>query len=85
MQQYMNATGATKEQAVEWLRQSVVDSNMDRVIRTNREINPYAAMQLKAALRSIILIQRFILSTQKALQNVKKSLCLPKRAKRQAA
>ena len=54
MQQYMNATGATKEQAVEWLRQSVVDSNMDRVIRTNREINPYAAMQLKAALAASI-------------------------------
>lgn len=50
MQQYMNATGATKEQAVEWLRQSVVDSNMDRVIRTNREINPYAAMQFRDSL-----------------------------------
>lgn len=42
MQKYMESTGANAQQALEWLRQSVIDSNIDRTIRPVREVNKFA-------------------------------------------
>ena len=42
MQKYMESTGVTPTEAMEWLRQSVIDSNIDRTIRPTREVNKYA-------------------------------------------
>lgn len=49
MQKYMESTGATPTEAMEWLRQSVIDSNIDRTIRPTREANPYALLSQKIA------------------------------------
>lgn len=49
MQKYMESTGATPTEAMEWLRQSVIDSNIDRTIRPTREANPYALFSQKIA------------------------------------
>lgn len=47
MQKYMESTGANAQQALEWLRQSVIDSNIDRTIRPTREANPYSLLAAK--------------------------------------
>lgn len=47
MQKYMESTGANAQQALEWLRQSVIDSNIDRTIRPTREVNPYSLLAAK--------------------------------------
>lgn len=49
MQKYMESTGATPTEAMAWLRQSVIDSNIDRTIRPTREANPYALLSRKIA------------------------------------
>lgn len=48
MQKYMESTGANAQQALEWLRQSVIDSNIDRTIRPTREVNRFALEDYQA-------------------------------------
>lgn len=51
MQMYMrNNPGATQEQALSWLRQAIIDSNQDRLVK-NRDINDLYKMQLAASLK----------------------------------
>lgn len=47
MQKYMESTEANAQQALEWLKQSVIDSNIDRTIRPTREVNPYSLLAAK--------------------------------------
>lgn len=48
MQKYMESTGANAQQALEWLKQSVIDSNIDRTIRPTREVNRFALEDYQA-------------------------------------
>lgn len=51
MQMFMrNNPDATQEQALSWLRQAIIDSNQDRLVK-NRDINDLYKMQLAAALK----------------------------------
>lgn len=47
MQKYMESTGANPTEALAWLKQSVIDSNIDRTIRPTREVNPYSLLAAK--------------------------------------
>lgn len=48
MEVYKQMTGADDEQALKWLRDSMVQSNIDRTIRPTREANPYAIINARA-------------------------------------
>lgn len=45
MQTYMQRTGANAQQAEEWFRNELVDTNLDRTLRPERRINEFAKME----------------------------------------
>lgn len=42
MQMYMQRTGANEQQAAEWFRNELVDTNLDRTLRPERKVNQFA-------------------------------------------
>lgn len=51
LKMYMQANpNATTKDAIEWFRGAIVDSNIDRTLRPNREMNDMYKLQLQAAL-----------------------------------
>ncbi len=49
MEVYKRNTGASDAEAIRWLRDSIVESNIDRTIRPTREVNPFSLITARAA------------------------------------
>ena len=49
MEVYKRNTGASDAEAIRWLRDSIVESNIDRTIRPTREVNPFSLNTARAA------------------------------------
>jgi hypothetical protein len=49
MEVYKRNTGASDAEAIQWLRNSIVESNIDRTIRPTREVNPFSLITARAA------------------------------------
>lgn len=49
MEVYKRNTGASDAEAIQWLRNSIVESNIDRTIRPTREVNPFSLLSARAA------------------------------------
>lgn len=52
MQVYKQRTGANDAQAIEWFRDSIIESNIDRTIRPTREVNDFAKLNYEAGLKA---------------------------------
>lgn len=51
MQMYKQRTGANDAEAIEWFRDSIIESNIDRTLRPTREINDFARLNYAASLK----------------------------------
>lgn len=49
MEIYKRNTKASDAEAIQWLRNSIVESNIDRTIRPTREVNPFSLLSARAA------------------------------------
>lgn len=52
MQMYKKRTGADDTQALQWFRDSIIESNIDRTIRPTREVNDFARLNYAAGLKA---------------------------------
>ena len=51
MQIFKQRTGANDEEAMQWFRNSIIESNIDRTIRPTREVNDFARLNYAASLK----------------------------------
>lgn len=49
MEVYKRNTGASDAEAIQWLRNSIVESNIDRTIRPTREVNQFSLLAARTA------------------------------------